>query len=355
MRLTRFEVMHTSRAFARPLQRSPSRAVWARSCSAPHPRRRTCGRRTLRRSSAHRRGNPSLRRRAVEPGVRRRCIHVCECAACRRHARCLPGDAAYGTIAEPWRTYDRAQDAWVARRRRRHPLLPRRRLPDRRQHAVGRPRLHPRQPSTLGAYTPPWATGGEPAPRLVQTHRRRALLRRQWQRRPRGGLVVRDLDLDCTGCVTGNFGIFCSTTSTTSCSRPESAASASASTSRAPTRARRTPLDGATTASRCSTATSRQPRPGVAGLDRRPAVARNRPHNGSGSMFEHNLYLNQSNGATSASASLATSSTARRRATAAPARAARSRSTASTPTCSSRATTSTRTSAPPTPVAGGWG
>lgn len=135
---------------------------------------------------------------------------VCDCAS-GAAAGCVAGnDAAAGsTPATAWRSYDRAQDAWPglaagdSLRFCRGGVFP---LSGSTQWH--NPQCTAAQPCSIAAYSAPWASGGEPRPRLMQSSGHGFVLANAGDAAPDGGYRVSDLELVCTGCSNDDWGFF---------------------------------------------------------------------------------------------------------------------------------------------------
>lgn len=135
--------------------------------------------------------------------------HVCDCAAGAAPGCVAGNDAAAGTAAAPWRSYDRAQDAWAtlaagdSLRFCRGGVFP----------IAGSTRWVNAQcraetPCTVGAYTPDWAQGGEDLPRLERSAGDAFSFENGGDARHEEGYVFRDLELVCTDCGSNGSGFF---------------------------------------------------------------------------------------------------------------------------------------------------
>jgi hypothetical protein len=137
-------------------------------------------------------------------------FYACDCAA-GADPQCVAGDdAVAGTSPKaPWRSYGRARDQW--------PML------------TGGDSIHfcrggvfPISGSTqwvnddcradqrcsIGAYVAPWAGGDEAPPRIVQSQGHGFAFVNAGDPEPEEGVVLRDLEVACTGCVGGQWGVF---------------------------------------------------------------------------------------------------------------------------------------------------
>ncbi|HSX60834.1 MAG TPA: right-handed parallel beta-helix repeat-containing protein [Tahibacter sp.] len=135
---------------------------------------------------------------------------VCDCATGAAPGCVAGNDAAAGNSpATAWRSYDRAQDAWSGL-------------------AAGdsihfcRGGVFPIAGSTqwlntqctaaqrcgIEAYSAAWASGGEARPRLVQSSGHGFNFANAGDAAPDGGYRVRDLELACTACTNDDWGLF---------------------------------------------------------------------------------------------------------------------------------------------------
>lgn len=136
--------------------------------------------------------------------------YACDCGS-GADAQCVAGsNTAMGTSpATAWRSYDRAQDAFGT-------LAPGDSINFCRGGVfpiAGATFFYdtactPAQRCTLGAYTAAWASGDEARPRLLQSAGNGLSFSNTGNAVHDGGYLVRDLELECTACATGNFGIY---------------------------------------------------------------------------------------------------------------------------------------------------
>jgi hypothetical protein len=135
---------------------------------------------------------------------------VCDCAPGAAVACVAGNDAAAGTSpATAWRSYDRAQDAWSglaagdSLRFCRGGVFP---------IAGSTQWLNEQctaaQRCTVEAYSATWASGSEARPRLVQSSGHGFNFANAGDAAQDGGYRVRDLDLACTACSNDDWGIF---------------------------------------------------------------------------------------------------------------------------------------------------
>lgn len=136
--------------------------------------------------------------------------YVCDCAA-GAAAGCVAGNdgAAGNSPATAWRSYDRAQDAWSglaagdSLRFCRGGVFP----------IAGSTQWHNAQCTatqrcSIEAYSASWASGTEPRPRLVQSSGHGFVFANAGDAAPDGGYRVRDLELTCTACSNDDWGFF---------------------------------------------------------------------------------------------------------------------------------------------------
>ncbi len=135
---------------------------------------------------------------------------ACDCDSGADPQCAVGNDVASGTSsASPWRSYDRTQDAWSG-------LAPGDSINFCRGGvfaAAGSTQWHNTQCTaaqrcTIGAYDAPWASGDEPRPRLVHASGHGFNFANLGDAEQDGGYLVRDLELVCTACTTGDFGVF---------------------------------------------------------------------------------------------------------------------------------------------------
>jgi hypothetical protein len=230
--------------------------------------------------------------------------YACDCAA-GADAQCVAGDdaAAGNTPQSPWRSYARARAQW--------PLLaagdsigfcrggvfP---VGGNTQWVNGNCRADLR--CSLGAYAAPWATGDEASPRIAQTQGHGFAFVNAGDPAHEEGVVLRDLEIACSACIDGQWGIFlyndiddlrmerlhihgfgigvhlggANACGVPGCDRANE---------------RIALVDSEVTDNRTV---------GWLGADQQLLIADNRfLRNGTGTVFQHNLYLTQSGGATS--------------------------------------------------------
>jgi hypothetical protein len=136
--------------------------------------------------------------------------YVCDCAS-GASAGCVAGnDNAAGTSpASAWRSYDRAQDAWAS-------------LAAGERIRFCRGGVFPIAGSTqwlneqctaaqrcgIEAYVAAWGSGAEARPRLVQSTGHGFNFANTGDAASDGGYVVRDLELVCTACTNDDWGVF---------------------------------------------------------------------------------------------------------------------------------------------------
>jgi hypothetical protein len=136
--------------------------------------------------------------------------YVCDCAS-GADAQCVVGNnGAAGTApATAWRTYDRAQDAFGTLAAGDHlnfcrggvfPVGGSTQWVNRNCTAA--------QNCFIGAYVPTWASGDEARPRIVQTTGAGLAFANGGDGEREQGYRVSDLDIACTACVSGDWGIF---------------------------------------------------------------------------------------------------------------------------------------------------
>lgn len=136
--------------------------------------------------------------------------YVCDCAS-GADAQCMPGsDTADGaTPATPWRSYARARDAWPT-------LAAGDTLSFCRGGAFAlgagtqwvNDACRAAQPCIIGAYSPPWASGDEAVPLLAQSDGHGFAFVNGGDPAHEEGVVLRDLELRCSGCGSGDWGVF---------------------------------------------------------------------------------------------------------------------------------------------------
>lgn len=147
---------------------------------------------------------------ALTTGAAATDYYACDCAA-GADPQCVAGaDAAAGTTpATAWRSYDRAQDAFATLaagdsinfcRGGVFPIAGSTQWFD--------PQCTPAQRCVLGAYVAPWASGDEARPRLAQSSGNGLSFTNGGNALHDGGYLVRDLELECSGCATGSFGVY---------------------------------------------------------------------------------------------------------------------------------------------------
>jgi hypothetical protein len=136
-------------------------------------------------------------------------FHVCDCAA-GADAACVAGNdaAAVATPSTPWRSYERARNAFATLGAGDEVLFCRGG-----SFALGaatrwvNSTCRDDAPCTIGAYSPPWGGGGA-RPRLVQGAGGGFGFDDGGNAEHEEGYVLRDLDLRCTGCDNSHSGVF---------------------------------------------------------------------------------------------------------------------------------------------------
>lgn len=136
--------------------------------------------------------------------------YVCDCET-GADAHCVAGnDGADGEApTSPWRSYARARDAWPT-------LDPGDRLSFCRGGVVPitgstqwiNDACLAGQPCVIGAYVPPWGSGDESVPRLTQADGHGFAFVNAGDPAHEEGVVLRDLELSCSGCGDGDWGVF---------------------------------------------------------------------------------------------------------------------------------------------------
>jgi hypothetical protein len=138
--------------------------------------------------------------------------YACDCGS-GADSQCVNGDdlAAGTTAAAPWRSYERARAAWGSLqpgdavsfcRGGAFPIQPSASTQWVDTHCTAA------SPCTIGAYQPPWGSGDELPPRVIQSAGMGFSFADNGTADHEEGYVLRDLELVCTACTTGQFGVF---------------------------------------------------------------------------------------------------------------------------------------------------
>lgn len=229
--------------------------------------------------------------------------HACDCAA-GAAPQCVPGDdTASGSSPEaPWRSYEHARSAWQALqpgdaiRFCRGGVQP---IAAGTQWVNGN--CTAAAPCRIGAYQPPWSADAQPRPRIVQEHGHGFAFANAGAPAHEEGVVLSDLEISCSSCGDADWGVFlyndiddlvmqglhvhgfaigvhlagANACDTPGCDRSN---------------ARIALLDSDITDNSAS---------GWLGADQHLLIADSRfLRNGTGTVFDHNLYLSQSGGPT---------------------------------------------------------